>query len=187
MEELACRRQADMRSTRRIGEPQERYAKKANLRAPITKTATLSILKRAREILRKHLKMPRGELAHAEMTEKRDLQLARRHLERHFPTLRLAENQWAAACFLQEVARRDEKKGGARSRDIIEGDWEGKEAAGSSLARSQGGVGDEGETGAFGEEADLQETSAEIFPGVIAGRRESQPRSRIAPTTARSR
>ena len=93
---------------------------------PITKTVTLSILKRAREILRKHLKMPRGELTRTVMTEKHDLQLARKHLERHFPMLGLAESQWAATCFLQEAARRDRKKGGGRSRDIMEGDWEGR-------------------------------------------------------------
>ena len=60
---------------------------------PITTTKTLSIQKRARGILCKRMKMPRGELTRTEMIEGCDLQLARRHLEKYFPILGLAESQ----------------------------------------------------------------------------------------------
>ena len=106
--------------------------------------------------------------------------------------LGLAENQWVATYFLQEVARRDkrksgERKRGGRSRDVTEGDREGMITAGSRLASSQGGFEDGRETGLFGEEVYSQEASAGIFSGVTNSRQESQHRSRIVPTTTRSR
>ena len=154
---------------------------------PITKATTLSILQRAREILHKHLKVPRGELTHTEMKMKHDLQLARRYLERCFPVLGLAENQWAASYFLQEVTRRDKKKGCGRSRSLGEGDEGERETPRSSQCSVHGRVEDGGETGVFGEGLESQEASAGIFPGLINGTDENQPRHRIAPTTARSR
>ena len=84
--------------------------------------------------------------------------------------LGLAENQWAATYFLQEVARRDKRKRGGRSRDVTEGDGEGMKASGSSQASSQRGFEHGRDTGVFGEEADSQEASAGIFPGMLNGR-----------------
>ena len=151
------------------------------------KAAALSILQRAREILRRRLNAPRGELARAEMSERRDLQAARRHLERNFPMLGSAENQWAANRFLQEAARRDKKKGCRRPRGLAKGDGKGREAAGSSQRSAHGGLDDGRDVEAFGEGFESQEASAGILAGLINGLEESQPRGRIAPTTARRR
>ena len=92
-----------------------------------------------------------------------------------------------ATYFLQEVARRDKRKRSGRLRDVTGGYGEGMKAAGSSQASSQGRFEDGGDTGVFGEESDSQGASAGIFPGVINGRQESQRRSKIVPTTTRSR
>ena len=123
------------------------------------------------------------------MSERHDLQVARRHLERYFPTLGLAENQWAANHFTQEVTRRDKKKGSRRSRGLAQGDAEGREVSGSSQRSAHGELEDEGDAsiGAFGEGFESQEASAGILPGLINGLEGSQPRERIAPTTARRR
>ena len=101
----------------------------------------------------------------------------------------LAENQWAANCFTQEAARRDKKKGCRRSRGLAQGDAEGREGSGSSQRSAHGGLEDGGDAsiGAFGEGYESQKASAGILPGLINGLEESQPRERIAPTTARRR
>ena len=103
--------------------------------------------------------------------------------------LGLAENQWAANYFMQEVTRRDKKKGCRRSRGLVQGDVEGREGSGSSQRSAHGGLEDGGDAsiGAFGEGFESQEASAGILPGLINGLEESQPRERIAPTTARRR
>ena len=77
----------------------------------ISRSLGKSILQRSRDVLRNTLGVSRGKLTHTQMRKKWDLQPARRVLEKHFPVLALAENQRAAAFFLQEVARRDKKKG----------------------------------------------------------------------------
>ena len=74
---------------------------------PITRAISSRILQRSRELLCRTLKIPKGELSYTEIRNKHDLQPVRRCLEKYFPILGLAENQWAATCFLQEVARRD--------------------------------------------------------------------------------
>ena len=92
----------------------EAHCRKARLPAdhinPISKHLGSSILQRAREVLRNTLRIPRGTLTRAQMRNKWGLQPARRLLEKHFPMLALAGNQWAATCFLQEVAMRDKKR-----------------------------------------------------------------------------
>ena len=97
---------------------------------PITRAISSRILQRSRELLCRTLKIPKGELSHAEIRNKRDLQPARRRLEKRFPALGLAENQWAATCFLQEGARRDKGEGSGRSRAEVEEEREGREAVG---------------------------------------------------------
>ena len=82
-------------------------------------------------------------------------------LEKYFPALALAENQWAATCFLQEVARRDKKKDiDALSGEGRDGDEGGAEAGSRCLM--MGGRFDESEIGVFGEEAESQEASATV-------------------------
>ena len=78
--------------------------------SPISRPLGSAILQRAREVLRNAPGILRGRLTHAQMRSKWGLQPARRALEKRFPILALAKNQWAAARFLQEVARRDKKK-----------------------------------------------------------------------------
>ena len=132
------------------------------------------------------MKIPKGKLSYTEIKNKHDLQPVRRHLEKYFPILGLAENQWAATCFLQEVERRDKGKGSGRSRAEVEEEREGREAVGCSQASSEGGIQDEEEVEAFGEEAESQEAPAKVSSVVIDGRRDRQTRSRILPATARS-
>ena len=132
------------------------------------------------------MKNPKGELSYAEIKDKNDLQPARRHLEKHFSMLELAENQWAATCFLQKAARRNKGKGRGRSRAGAREERKGREAVGSRQASSEGKIQDEEEVEAFGEEAESQEASAKASSVVIDGRGDRQTRSRIMPATAKS-
>ena len=91
--------------------------------------------------MRNALGIPREKLTRAQMRKKWNLQPARRALEKYFPALALtlAENQWATACFLQEVARRDKKKDiDALSGEGRDGDEGGSEAGSRRLMMGNG-------------------------------------------------
>ena len=77
---------------------------------PISKSLGRSIMQRTREVLRNTLKIPRGKFTCGQMRDEWGLQPVRRALEKHFPILALAQNQWAAAFFMKEAALRDTKK-----------------------------------------------------------------------------
>ena len=166
----------------------EAYCKKARLPAdhinPISKSLGSSILQRAREILHNTLRIPRGRLTHTQMRNKWDLQPARRLLEKYFPMLALAENQWAATCFLQEVARRDKKRNiAALGGEGGDGDDGGAEAGSRSLMMSNGLDGSE--VGVFGEGAESQEAPASSAGSFANGPQNDRPRARISPSSRR--
>ena len=89
----------------------ESYRREASLPSetpgPITRSVSTKILERVRELLYHTLKVPRGAFTYTELKKSHDLQPVRRWLEKYFPVLALAENQWAATGFVQEAARRD--------------------------------------------------------------------------------
>ena len=166
----------------------ESYCRKAGLsidRAkPISRSLGSTIFQRAREVLHNTLKIPRGEKTHREIRESWDLQPARRVLEKHFPILALAENQWAATCFLQEVARRDKKK----ENDIRGGEEEGGGEVDAGAGGGSQEVSDRAhgrEVGVFGEGAESQGLFASATGRPGDGSQENQPRSRIAPRSRR--
>ena len=147
----------------------------------ISRSLSTAIFQRAREVLHNTLKIPRGKLTHRQMRERWDLQPARRVLEKCFPILALAENQWAATCFMQEVARRDKKKESDGSRGEEEG-------GGEVDAETSQGVSDGAhrrEVGVFGEGAESQGLFASATGSPGNGSQEDQPRSRIAPRSRR--
>ena len=125
---------------------------------PISRSLAGSISLRAREVLYNTLKIPRGKLTHTQMRNKWDLQPARRLPEKYFPVLGLAENQWAATYFLQEVARRDKKKEVRIASGVggDEGDQVPEEAVGSSQRSSE----ESNEVGVFGEGLESQEVAS---------------------------
>ena len=157
-----------------------------NPEKPIAGAISSRILQRSRELLRRTLKIPKGELSHTEIRNKHDLQPVPRHLEKCFPMLGLAEVQWAATCFLREVRRKDKWKGSERSRAEAEEEREEREAVGSAQANSEGRIQDEEEVEAFGDEAELQGALAKASSVAIDGRLDRQTRSRIMPAAARS-
>ena len=77
---------------------------------PVTKATSAKIPERVRTILSEHYDVERGEETHMSFKEKRDLSSLRRSVERCFPALLHAENQWAADGFIQEAMRSDRKK-----------------------------------------------------------------------------
>ena len=141
-------------------------------------------MQRSRDVLRNTLGIPRGKLTRTQMRKKWSLQPARRALEKHFPALALAENQWAATCFLQEVARRDKKKDDALSGEGRDGD-EGGDEAGSRRLRMWNGF-DGSEMGAFGERAEPQEASARAACSLRSGPQNDRPRARISSSSRHS-
>ena len=105
-------------------------------------------------------------------------------LEKYFPVFALAENQWAATFFLQEVARRDKKKNidetGGEGED---GDEGGAEAGIRSLM--MGGGFDGSEVGAVGEGPESQEVSASATGAFANSPQYNQPRARTSPSSRR--
>ena len=65
------------------------------------------ICSRVRGILHNTLKVERGAHTYAELLDLCDMQHARRILEKRFPILTIAENQWAANSYMQETVRND--------------------------------------------------------------------------------
>ena len=167
----------------------EAHCRKAQLPSgqvnPISKSLGSSALQRSREVLRKTLGIPRGKLTRTQMRKKWNLQPARRALEKHFPALALAANQWAAAFFLQEVARRNKKKAAdAASGEGRDGDEGGAEAGSRCLMMGNGFDGSE--VGVFGEGAESQEASATAACSLESGSQNDRPRARISPSSKRS-
>ena len=167
----------------------EAYCRKAQLPSgqvnPISKSLGSSILQRSREVLYNTLGIPRGKLTHTQMRKKWNLQPARRVLEKYFPALALAENQWAATCFLQEVARRDKKKDiDALSGEGRDGDEGGAEAGSRRLMMRNGFDGSE--IGVFGEGAESQEVPAGAACSLRSGPHNDRPRARISPSSRHS-
>ena len=81
---------------------------------PISKSTCSNILDRVRDTLHSSsLQVLRGHFTHTEL-KKKGVFLSRRALEKHFPILQCAENQWAADRFIQEAVQiasdRKEKK-----------------------------------------------------------------------------
>ena len=76
---------------------------------PIPGSKGRRICSRARDVLRSTLRVSKGRCAHDELKELVDLQQAHRLLEKCFPVLSLAENQWAADGFLQEALQNDRR------------------------------------------------------------------------------
>ena len=74
---------------------------------PISRSKSRQICSRLRGILRNTFGVQRGARTCTELKDLCDMQQARRLLEKHFPTLALAENQWAADGCIQETARTD--------------------------------------------------------------------------------
>ena len=74
---------------------------------PICKGTSMKINERIRHILYDVLDIEKGKLTYTKMKKDYDMQGIRKSLEKYFPVLTLAENQWAAEGYIQEVARRD--------------------------------------------------------------------------------
>lgn len=77
---------------------------------PLSRSKARRICSRARGVLCNSLKVPKGRYTYKELKDMVDLQQARRLLEKCFPILSLAENQWAADGFLQETLRNDRRR-----------------------------------------------------------------------------
>ena len=85
---------------------------------PICKGTSIRITERVRHILYDVLEIPKGALTYTKIKKDYDIQGIRKSLEKYFPVLTLAENQWAADGYIQEVARRD--KAYTRRRTVTE-------------------------------------------------------------------
>ena len=102
---------------------------------PISVSKVRRICSRARGVLYNTLRVPKGRHTHDELKELVDLQQARRLLEKHFPVLSLAENQWAADGFLQETLQNDRRPRSRRSASPSDND---AKFAGPSQSSSSG-------------------------------------------------
>ena len=76
---------------------------------PISPAASAKALERARAIL-SNRNAARGEETRASLKQRVDLSGLKRSLERRFPVLCYAENQWVADHFAQEAVRSDRKR-----------------------------------------------------------------------------
>ena len=76
---------------------------------PISPATSAKVLERVRAILSNY-DVARGEETYTSLKQKVDLSGLKRNLERYFPVLCYAENQWAADHFAQEAVRSDRKR-----------------------------------------------------------------------------
>ena len=74
---------------------------------PISISKSRQICSRVRGILCNTFKVERGVHTRTELLDLCDMQHARRMLEKHFPILVIAENQWAEDSHMQETVRND--------------------------------------------------------------------------------
>ena len=74
---------------------------------PISISKSRQICSRVRGILYNTFKVERGAHTYTELLDLCDMQYARRILEKYFPILIIAENQWAANSYIQETVRND--------------------------------------------------------------------------------
>ena len=82
---------------------------------PISISKSRQICSRVRGILHNTFKVERGAHTHTELLDLCDMQHARRILEKHFPILIIAENQWAANSCMQETVRNDRPRSSGQS------------------------------------------------------------------------
>ena len=77
---------------------------------PISTSTCSNIFDRIRDTLHLSLKVPRGRFTCTQLKKKGVVSLSKRALEKHFPVLQCAENQWAADGFIQQATQSDREE-----------------------------------------------------------------------------